>query len=491
MGLLKNKSLGFISLLCILALACNSNKKAASDDLKIKALNTLEKATDFMESISTEGGYLWRYSLDFGTVMGEREATPTQIWVQDGTPQMGMVFLKMFQVTKNKKYLENARDVAMALVNGQLKSGGWDYLIEFDPEKRKNYSYRVDEDNTPDQMNRTTFDDNNTQGALSFLLSYLDIEKNSKVREAVEYCFDKIIEAQYPIGAWPQRWEGEPHDESEYPIKKATIPNSYPREQPDGPYYGHYTFNDNTHRDLVMVLLQGWKQTNKEKYLKAAKKGADYLIYSQLPEPQPVWAQQYNKKMEPAWARAFEPPSATAGESTGVIRMLVDMYLELGDEKYLKPIPKAIKWFERSEIRPNTWARMYELGTNRPIYGDRDKKIHYTLEEISDERKTGYSWEGEFGVAHAIDYYKSVKSAGREKWLASIQDGSKKKPGSNQKLKIERQAREVIQSLDNQNRWIYQGSAKPIDSNINEWITIDLYIKNVEILCQYLDLIEG
>ena len=243
-------------------------------------------------------------------------------------------------------------------------------------------------------------------------MGYLEIEENEKVRAAVEYGLDKLIESQYPIGAWPQRWDGIYYDETKYPIKKASIPTNYPREQPSDSYYEHYTFNDNAHRDLVMVLIQGWKQTKKEKYLEAAKKGADFLLYSQLPEPQPVWAQQYNSEMEPVWARAFEPPSVTAGETIGVIRMLVDMYLELGDEKYLEPIPRAIKWFERSEIRQNTWARMYELNTNRPIYGDRDKRIHYTLEEISEERKKGYRWEGEFGVANVIKYYNNVKRKG-------------------------------------------------------------------------------
>lgn len=38
------------------------------------------------------------------------------------------------------------------------------------------------------------------------------------------------------------------------------------------------------------------------------------------------------------------------------------------------------------------WSRYYEIGSNRPIFGDRDKTIHDTLEEISRERRDGYSW---------------------------------------------------------------------------------------------------
>ena len=60
------------------------------------------------------------------------------------------------------------------------------------------------------------------------------------------------------------------------------------------------------------------------------------------------------------------------------MRLLIDLYLETGDEKYLEPLQRAIAWFKRSEIAPGNWARMYEIGTNKPVYGDRDGKIHYT-----------------------------------------------------------------------------------------------------------------
>ena len=38
------------------------------------------------------------------------------------------------------------------------------------------------------------------------------------------------------------------------------------------------------------------------------------------------------------------------------------------------------------------WARYYEIGTDRPIFGDRDKSIHDNVNEISKERRNGYSW---------------------------------------------------------------------------------------------------
>jgi len=131
---------------------------------------------------------------------------------------------------------------------------------------------------------------------------------------------------------------------------------------------------------------------------------------------------------------------------------------------------------------------MYELGTNRPIYGDRDKKIHYSLEEISEERRKGYSWEGEYGIPNTIRYYNRVKEAGRDKWLQRVREKSQQKPNPKQLRALENRVQDILQSLDSQNRWISKGSVRniSIDSDIDEWIPVDLYVENVNVLCDYL-----
>ena len=43
---------------------------------------------------------------------------------------------------------------------------------------------------------------------------------------------------------------------------------------------------------------------------------------------------------------------------------------------------------------PPLWARLYEIGTDRPIFGDRDRTIHYDVTELSSERRLGYQWYG-------------------------------------------------------------------------------------------------
>jgi PelA/Pel-15E family pectate lyase len=73
---------------------------------------------------------------------------------------------------------------------------------------------------------------------------------------------------------------------------------------------------------------------------------------SQMPDPQPAWAQQYDANMHPAWARVFEPPSVTGGESQGIMRMLMVLYRETGDKKYLEPIPRALAYLKKSILPP-------------------------------------------------------------------------------------------------------------------------------------------
>ncbi|HTG87345.1 MAG TPA: pectate lyase, partial [Pyrinomonadaceae bacterium] len=43
-----------------------------------------------------------------------------------------------------------------------------------------------------------------------------------------------------------------------------------------------------------------------------------------------------------------------------------------------------------------SWARFYEIGSNRPIFSGRDGRVKYNLSEIEEERRTGYAWYGDW-----------------------------------------------------------------------------------------------
>jgi hypothetical protein len=397
---------------------------------------------------------------------------------------MGMVFLRAYEVTHDRKFFEAAQAAALALAHGQLESGGWDYLIDFDPAKspqwyRRTDKGRITEAQAAGRRNSSTFDDDNTQSALQLLMAFTkatpgaDDPPNREIRHALEYGLTKMLEAQYPIGAWPQRYNGKPRDPTKHPVRRATISEHFPREYPKADYMGFYTLNDHTQRDCIRTMIEAHKQFGERKYLEAALRGGDFLIAAQLPNPQPAWAQQYNFDVEPAWARAFEPPAVCTGESAGAIRTLVELFLETGDEKFLKPIPSAIEWFQRSRLGPNTWARFYELGTNKPIYGDRDGKIHYRLDEISEERRRGYAWQGSFNIPATIAYFEEVQKTGRQASLAKhAQQPARTEV---QRAALNEEAERVIAALDERGRWIANGR-----------IETRVFIRNVQTLCDYL-----
>ncbi|MHC4117911.1 MAG: pectate lyase, partial [Planctomycetota bacterium] len=186
---MRNRMLVVICLGVMFLPVCSAT--AGGSALKERAAEAMRRATDFFRTqVSTEGGYLWRYSEDMSLREGEGTATDSMIWVQPpGTPSVGMVFLAAYEATGDSYYLDAARDAAYALVRGQLRSGGWDYRVEFDPERRKRYAYRVDPKGKRDARNVSTMDDNNTQSAVRLLMRVdraLDF-KNEKIHEAAQF----------------------------------------------------------------------------------------------------------------------------------------------------------------------------------------------------------------------------------------------------------------------------------------------------------------
>ena len=399
----------------------------------------LRRAAEFYRHrVATRGGYHFSYTHDLSYGRSEQGEGPTQVEVQRaGTPIVGMAYLTAYEATRDPFYLDAARETAHALVQGQLCSGGWHYFIEFDPEKRRNFNFRVDGcgggGEGARRFDTTTLDDNVTQAALRLLMR-VDRElrfADREVHEAALYALDRLSKAQYPNGAWPQRFS-RPPDPARHPVKKASYPESWPRTWPgqNYDYTEHYTFNDNTLADLIDTFLEAARIYEEPRYRAAAERGGDFILLAQMPEPQPGWAQQYDRDMHPVWARRFEPPSITGGEAQGILKILMVLYRETGDRKYLEPIPRALRYYrasllpevsEPSEIRARTCppgtpclARFYELGTNRPLYVS--KGIRASIGGQSTAILSGYDLT--YGDSSVITHYAVLVQGGELESLA-------------------------------------------------------------------------
>ena len=446
-----------------------------------QARRALVKGAAFMRSISAEGGYLWRYSTDLHLVAGETRASRSMMWLQPpGTPSVGMALLESYQRTGERALLEHALAAGAALARAQLASGGWGYRHDFsDPQRTL-------------RRNITTFDDNTSQSCLRFLLELGEVATGNTLREqAIRRARDvglrKLLEAQYPNGAWPQRYDGVPKQPQDFPVLPAHYPKTWSRVYPKANYINHYTFNDNSHRDCVLLALEAHRVTARPEYLQAARRGGEFILRAQMPEPQPVWAQQYNTRMEPAWARKFEPPSVTGGESVGACRTLIDLYLTTGDAKYLNAVAPAVHWYRRSSIAPGKWARFYELQTNRPLYFTKKYELTYR----DNDMPTHYSFQSSYGVENMIRYYEAVRKQGRTAWLAA--QTPKKLTAAQRAARaesMEKQIRIVIAAQDAQGRWITRGKLETRGMTFEDRMETKTFIDHIGVLSKYLSLLK-
>ena len=457
--------------------------RAADAPSKAEAEAALHKAVQFFrEQVSVQGGYLYRYSDDLSLREGEGKATATMAWVQPpGTPSVGEALLSAHQRTGQQYLLDAAVETARALVQGQLESGGWDYRIEFDPPKRPQFAYRTGPREPGTRAgNVTTLDDDNTQSAVRFLM-HVDRElqfKDAEIHAAVTFALASLLAAQYPNGAWPQRYSGPPKAE-EFPVLKASYPDEWARIWPNEKYASYYTLNDDTLADCIATMFEAADTYGDSRYLDAGKRGGDFLLLAQMPEPQPAWCQQYNRQMQPAWARKFEPPSITGGESQGAIGILMEVYRQTGEKKYLEPIPRALEYLKKSELPGGKMARFYELQTNRPLYFTKQYELVYTADDLP----THYGFITSSKVDRLRADYDKLIAADPAKLKPA-----KKPPKYDLSSSLTSAARAAIDSLDARGAWVEAGKLNDADPDgkVKRIISTQTFIKNVDTLSRFI-----
>jgi PelA/Pel-15E family pectate lyase len=146
-----------------------------------------------------------------------------------------------------------------------------------------------------------------------------------------------------------------------------------------------------------------------------------------------VWAQQHDAlTLKPCAARNFEPLAECSSESVGLVQFL--MRIPRPSPEIIASVDGAMAWFPQRALRgvawdrhattgtaltpapngPDLWARFYEIGTGRPIFGERDRTVHYSVTELSSERRLGYGWYNSRAAALPGQY-----AAWKAKWNAN------------------------------------------------------------------------
>jgi len=264
---------------------------------------------------------------------------------------------------------------------------------------------------TEDIWRRTsTFDNGATYSELRLVARAYKAHPTEACKDAFNRGLDFIFASQYPNGGWPQR----------FPLE-----NNYGR---------YITFNDNVMTELMRLLKDISDKPNEFPPIPDSKRTQCRQSFERALEctlncqvkvngKLTVWGQQHDPQtLELREGRAFELPALCAGESSNVLLFL--MSLPNPTPRIRTSIESGSDWYQQVEIHgkrwvtlkgpqyeggsdralvddptaPPLWARFYEVPDMKPFVADRDGVKHYSVTEISRERRRNYSWYGRWGA---------------------------------------------------------------------------------------------
>ena len=275
---------------------------------------------------------------------------------------------------------DEARRIGDQLLLFQRVTGGWSKNINMvkpltDEEAEAVLASKSRQDDS-------TIDNHATTMQMAFLARLFQQTRDERYKAAFCQAVEFLLSGQYDNGGWPQFW----------PKNKG--------------YQVHITYNDDAMINVMKLLWDVLQraapydatlvdETMRQRCEQAFNKGVDCILRTQIVvdgEPT-VWCQQHDHEtLQPAKARSYELPSFVSHESATIVAFL--MQLPDPDERIIRAVNGAMKWFTAHQLKADypLWARFYDLQEGLPFFCDRDGQPKRRLEDISDERRNGYSW---------------------------------------------------------------------------------------------------
>ena len=302
-----------------------------------------------------------------------------------------------------------ARRIADIIVSFQTAAGGWG------KNQPRNVAVRlVGQDYTTSDSFVGTLDNDATITEMRFLAKVIAAKPKAEsqpYRASFQRGLAYLLVSQYPNGGWPQV----------YPLQ--------------GGYHDAITLNDDAMIAAITLLEEiangrgdfAFVDAQAKAQAKAAwARGLACLLAMQVVIDGRLtgWSQQHDPlTLAPVGARNFEPASLASAESGAVLLYL--MRLSNQTPAVRAAVQGGAGWLASATVRdkawttvdpalgrqlvdkpgaPVLWSRYYDIKTGQPIFGDRDLSIHDDVNEISLERRNGYSWFNTTGSRVAQAY---------------------------------------------------------------------------------------
>ena len=290
----------------------------------------------------------------------------------------------------------------------QISNGGF-YKAMADKYKSAYTSGNKSEWRSKDGGDLGTIDNNATIQEMRLLAVRYKETTNSNYKATFKSSFNKalnfILTMQRSTGGLPQVW---------------------PKR---GNYSDHVTLNDNAMVRAMVTMMDIANRTSpfdsdiiddatRNKMKSALDKAVDYLLKAQIVNNGnlTVWCAQHDTaNYAPRPARAYELESKSGSESAGVVWFLMNWPEQT--EAIQKAVKGAIAWYKKTRVvglyfnkKAGTfeqrdgnvlWYRFYEVNNDNYFFCDRDGASTKTQDftKISEERRTGYQWAGDYGTA--------------------------------------------------------------------------------------------
>ncbi len=299
-------------------------------------------------------------------------------------------------------HTEEAKRIGDQLLLWQRNTGGWPKNIDMVSPMSEELKMEVLADKN--RQDDSTTDNDATILEMAYLARLYKATGEERYKDAFHMGVEYLLSGQYENGGWPQFW----------PVMRD--------------YQPHITYNDDAMVNTMILLRDAVAGAHpydcdlcdegmKNRMKAAFDKGVECMLATQIVvdgEPT-VWCQQHDSEtLMPAKARSYELPSYCSQESAAIVKLLME--IPNPDDRIVKAVNGAMKWFEENRIKNVTykrennngkweaslvenpkddtpvWARFYDLENCQPFVCDRDGIPRRHLEEIGEERRNGYTW---------------------------------------------------------------------------------------------------